>query len=149
MAKKYFNEVINPVVVTSHDLDEMAETIATAIKDRKKTTTYFWQIGYDSENIWYITAGWMDGFDKEVDGDTERLCMKVAYRTRNSVMYDYDFDMVMPVDSNSGEVWDTEISTNRNTSIATIQKNICWLMNNFTHMVKVSKEENAVMVAVA
>ena len=45
MAKKYFNEVINPVVVTSHDLDEMAETIATAIKDRKKTTTYFWQIG--------------------------------------------------------------------------------------------------------
>ena len=91
----------------------------------------------------------MDGFDKEVDGDTERLCMKVAYRTRNSVMYDYDFDMVMPVDSNSDEVWDTEISTNRNTSIATIQKNICWLMNNFTHMVKVSKEENAVMVAVA
>jgi hypothetical protein len=146
---KYFSEVIKPIVVTSKGLSEMAETIITAIKDRKKTTTYFWPVGYDSENIWYITAGWMDGFDKEADGDTERLCMKVAYRTRNSIMYDYDFDMIMPVDSDSSEVWDTEISTNRCTTSVTILEDLCSLMNSFNHMVKVSREENAKMVAVA
>lgn len=75
--------------------------------------------------------GWSDGFEEKPDDDnldgTWRICAKLAYQSKRSVMQcDYDIDWYMPYDEVTGEVDDNEVSIYPNTDL---EETIDWLLN--------------------
>ena len=135
-----FKNVIMPKKPDADTLKQIASELKKAQEDRNMSTTYFWRIGYDVSNGWFIAAGWMDGFDPDELGSTERLCFKIAYMPEHSLLTDYDYDFVMPYDKDTGEVWDTEVSTEQGVTEASLLTDLNWLMKEFDEMVKLSRE---------
>lgn len=132
---KYFVNPITPEVLAGDKLLEIAESLRNAISQKKICYTYFWKIGEDCRNKWYITAGWMEGFDPDDTGCRERLCAKIAYVPNNSLLRDYDYDFMMPYDEKTGEVWDTEVSLESGATEGSIFTDLTWLMKEFRTMV--------------
>jgi hypothetical protein len=84
--------------------------------------TYRMKIGYDNEDNYFLVAGYVDGFE-----DGAHLCVKIAKLVSNA-MSEYDIDFEMPIDTETGDVWDTEISD-------PTPDDAQWLYNEFTAMI--------------
>jgi len=87
----------------------------------------------DEENDWAIVLGYSDGFDEteqdEFTDGTCRLCAKLAYQSKKSIMQcDYDIDWLMPYDELTGEVDDREISIYPKTNLDLV---IDWLWEQY------------------
>lgn len=94
-----------------------------------------WQvIDETTEGTYAIVIGYSDGFeDDEKDlygGDGERLCMKVGFLKKNSIMSEYGVDWEMPLvpGTQSGEVYDTEMSISEGTDLF---KTVEWLLKEY------------------
>lgn len=138
MSNRFFSNPITPKQMNKDMLFKIAEKIVRANKERNIVSTYCWNIGEDDMNRWYLAAGWMEGFYKDIDLNEDRLCMKIAYIPKNSFMRDYDYDFLMPYDSD-GNVWDTEISLDENATEGSVFYDITCLLQEFEKMIKESE----------
>lgn len=136
----YFTDVITPEILDSNKLLDITEKICAAIPQKDLCRTYFWQIGEDHRNEWFLAAGWMEGFDPDDTGCRERLCVKIAYVPNNSLLRDYDYDFLMPYDEKTGEIWDTEVSLESGATEGSIFTDLTWLMKEFRAMVDESRK---------
>jgi len=137
---KYFSNPITPKQLNKDMLFKMASTIVKANKERSLVSTYCWNIGQDAQNRWYLAAGWMEGFYKDINLNEERLCMKIAYIPKDAFLRDYDYDFLMPYDS-EGNVWDTEISIGEDATEGSLFYDITYLLQEFEKMIKESETE--------
>lgn len=137
--KNYFAGAIMPRELDGSDYARMAKEMLAALREHKSGTTYYWRIGCDYSNGWYIATGWQDGYGPDGSGSTERLCMKVAYIPEDSLMMEYGYDFVMPFDRETGEVWDTEVSIVPGEGEQSVLSSIAWLMGEFAGMVTESR----------
>ena len=107
------------------DREQLIREFISAVgymKNTKFNGTYHWILGSDDKNNWAIVLGWSDGFAEnekdEFTDETWRLCVKLAYQSRNNIMQcDYDIDWTMPYDETTGEVNDTELAIYPNTNL--------------------------------
>lgn len=104
--------------------------------------TYYWLLGTDdAANNWAIVLGWNDGFEaNETDDCTDgtwRLCSKLAYQPKNSIMQcDYGIDWIMPYNEETGDVDDTEISIYPNINMINIEEIVDWFLEKYTSYMK-------------
>lgn len=82
---------------------EIKSTIQSALDSGDPYTTWYVPIGEYDGNTWAVVFAFMD-----YDGE-QKLYGKIAYQPKNSVMGEYDIDWVIPYNSETGEIWDTEI----------------------------------------
>lgn len=107
-----------------------------------KEGVYFWLLPMeDTENNWAIVLGYSNGFDEneqdEFSDDTWRLCIKLAYQSKNSAMQcDYDLDWDMPYDEISGDVDDTEIAIYNGINLDQVTK---WLIDKYRTYQEINK----------
>lgn len=83
------------------EYEDAVEEAMTYIGSDETVPTWHWNIGEDEDNYYAIVLG----FSEERD-----LMCKWAYIAKNSAMNDYAWDYLMPYDSDTGEVWDSEQS---------------------------------------
>ena len=104
-----YGEIENYNVTTQEVMDFFKKAVPVVASD----VTYIdWlEVGEDDEHIYAIVIGWSEGFDPADEGviDGYGLCMKMGYKPKNGILYDFD-DWLMPYDEDTGEVWDTDCS---------------------------------------
>lgn len=83
------------------EYEDAVEEAMTYIGSDETVPTWHWNIGEDEDNYYAIVLGFSDERD---------LVCKWAYIAKNSAMNDYAWDYLMPYDSDTGEVWDSEQS---------------------------------------
>ena len=81
------------------EYEDAVEEAMTYIGSDETVPTWHWNIGEDEDNYYAIVLGFSDERD---------LVCKWAYIAKNSVMNDYAWDYLMPYDSETGDVWDSE-----------------------------------------
>ncbi len=98
--------------MTVNDFENMIDTVMQDIEKLRKEgigCLYYTMDTNDKVNRWAIAFGFMPGFtDNENDDDYWRVCGKVAYQPRNSIMQcDFDVDWCVPWNEANNEA-DTE-----------------------------------------
>lgn len=64
--------------------------------------THIFQLAVDDFNrVWALVLAWQEDFEEIKDNNPyhngdKRICMKVAYKNKNSIMDEYDMDWFMP-----------------------------------------------------
>lgn len=109
--------------------NDIMETIRSLIASRNHGITCIENLeARDPENRWAIVSAWVD-----YDNDNHwRVYAKVAFKPRNSIMDDYDWDWVMPYDKQTGEVWDTETEVN----LVNLESAVDWLLEQWDEIAK-------------
>lgn len=97
--------------------EEIIEEVSRIVKDAMETKahqcTWYYRLGCNNGNRWAIVIAWMD-----YNGTNEwELFGKVAYQPTNSLMQEYDIDWIMPYSEITGEVYDTEITIQDDSSV--------------------------------
>lgn len=122
--------------------EEIENLIELCLKNHSLTAWH--TLEKTDEGEYAIVMGYRDGFDKgEKDryGENgERLCMKVAYLPKNSVMSEYSIDWVMPwyPGGEDGEIYDTEVSLYSGTNIySTVE----WLVGEYKAFVELKEKD--------
>lgn len=113
--------------------NNMPNLIQKCLADHAVTA---WQVIDETpEGTYAIVIGYSDGFgeDDEKDAygaDGERLCAKVAFLKKNSVMSEYGVDWEMPEvpGTTTGEIYDTEMSLSEGTDLF---KTVEWLLKEY------------------
>lgn len=84
----------------ANEVNEAASEALSYVRSDEARPTWHWNIGEDEDNYYAIVLG----FTSEDD-----VAMKWAYISKDSIMNEYDMDYMMPYDSETGDVWDSEI----------------------------------------
>lgn len=96
--------------------EDVRNALKVLIAEPGSCGTYVFKFETDNLNrIWALVMAWQDGFEEVAGGfpcqyKTERICMKVGWKPTNAPLSDYDIDWMMPYDSKTGEVDDSEMS---------------------------------------
>lgn len=81
------------------EVEEAANEALAYVGSDEARPTWHWNIGEDEDNYYAIVLG----FNSE-----DEVAMKWAYISKDSIMNEYDMDYLMPYDSDTGDVWDSE-----------------------------------------
>ena len=120
------------VKIQQSDLDEAWEAVA----DDKSKTWFKKLFSFGDGTSLYLCAGWID------DPDADTPYCKIAGMSDNSGLTEYDYDFVMPYDSEMGDVFDTEIA------LPAGEKDADWLNEQVAEMLpKIQKGEYLVASA--
>lgn len=120
------------VKIQQSDLDEAYDAVA----DDESRTWFKKLFSFDDGTSLYLCAGWID------DPDADTPYCKIAGMPDNSGLTEYDYDFVMPYDSETGDVFDTEIA------LPAGEKDADWLNEQVAEMLpKIQKGEYLVASA--
>lgn len=104
--------------------------------------TWHWTIGSDSSNYYVIALGFADGFEPNEDEFTDsygsHLCMKWGILPKNSAMTEYDMDITMPYDPETGDVFDSETTISGEIGASDVQ----WLLDSFNEYAEMQNSED-------
>ena len=119
----------------------------TAAVEEMKTShgngTYHWKLGEDDRFTWAIVLGWQGGYESDVDdaykNGTYRLCAKLAFQPKNSIMQcDYDVDWYMPYWKSTIHIYDTNWSLYAEDDLEDV---IFWMLEVYKQDVLTGKVE--------
>lgn len=120
---------------------ELSKFIREAVDGLKKTNigTWFKELG----NGLYVVIGFSGGYGREKRDDVIQasddldyaICAKVAYNC-DDLQMDYDVDWSMPVDDETGDIWDSEISIEPCDIEDNYRSLSKWLIQNYKQMSK-------------
>lgn len=102
--------------------------------------TWTWKLGSDDDNYYVIALGFADGFEPNEDEFTDsygsHLCMKWGILPKNSGMTEYDMDIMMPYDPETGDTFDSEVSVGS----YNVSSDVAWLLDTFNEYVETQSE---------
>lgn len=108
-------------------VNEFNNAVQNMLNDTNHAGCYHWHLDTDDSNN---NCAIVLGYNSE-----DYLCAKVAYQPSNSIMQcDYDVDWIMPYDSETGEVWDTNTYI-ENADESDTSQLIDWLLGQYSDMV--------------
>jgi len=102
--------------------NEIRNMIKELLKSKDISETRWITLKKEEDKIWALVIAWQDEFEEEYEDGNEflygtyRICGKVAYN--DSYMKDYDIDWIMPIDTTTNDVYNTEVSLNCESDIS-------------------------------
>lgn len=119
------------------DREAIRNVIHQLVITKDDGTTYVFQLDTDDfGRIWALVIAWQGGYEEKYDtpfqyGD-KRIAMKIAWKSGNAPLSDYDIDWLMPYDTETGDVDDCELSIESDN----IGKDLDWLEKTYKRFKK-------------